>query len=221
MNTPRTLSTPLAIIAAMLAVSAWAWYVLPADARIPVHFNLHLQPDRLGGKLEGLLVLPVIVALLACGPMIARRVDPRAHNLVRAREAVRVAVFAVISGLACIHLAVVGEALDWPIALPTALTLSLSLMLVIMGNVLGKVGSNHFLGIRTTWTLADEQVWGKTHRFAGRGFVAVGLLGGAIALGGDASVAGTVVISGLLATSLLSVLLSWIWWRRLVAGKSS
>jgi uncharacterized membrane protein len=46
-----------------------------------------------------------------------------------------------------------------------------------MGNVLGKVRRNFFVGVRTPWTIANEQVWNATHRFAAKTFFAGGLLG--------------------------------------------
>jgi uncharacterized membrane protein len=33
-----------------------------------------------------------------------------------------------------------------------------------------------FLGIRTPWTLASDEVWGRTHRLAGRLFILLGLI---------------------------------------------
>jgi len=51
------------------------------------------------------------------------------------------------------------------------------LFLALMGNVLGKVRRNFWIGVRTPWTLASEKVWNDTHRFAARLFVLVGLIG--------------------------------------------
>jgi len=39
------------------------------------------------------------------------------------------------------------------------------------------VRRNFFVGIRTPWTIANEQVWNATHRFAAKTFFAGGLLG--------------------------------------------
>jgi len=39
-----------------------------------------------------------------------------------------------------------------------------------------KFKHNYFVGIRTSWTLASEDVWYKTHRFGGKVWVAAGLL---------------------------------------------
>src|SRR5436305_6807562 len=61
----------------------------------------------------------------------------------------------------------------------------LFLMLVLMGNVMGKVRRNFFIGVRTPWTLASERVWCDTHRLAAWLFVAVGLSGFALSLIGQ------------------------------------
>jgi len=51
------------------------------------------------------------------------------------------------------------------------------MLFAVMGNVMGKVRRNFFIGIKTPWTLASERVWNATHRFAAKTFVAGGLLG--------------------------------------------
>ena len=54
--------------------------------------------------------------------------------------------------------------------------LLVGLLFIMIGNVLGKVRPNHWLGYRTPWTLADVRVWDRTHRFAGWLFVIAGAL---------------------------------------------
>jgi uncharacterized membrane protein len=49
-------------------------------------------------------------------------------------------------------------------------------LLVLLGNVMGKVTRNFFIGIRTPWTLASEEVWLRTHRFGGKVMVATGVV---------------------------------------------
>jgi immunity protein, SdpI family len=50
-------------------------------------------------------------------------------------------------------------------------------LFALLGNVMGKLRRNFYLGIRTPWALANERVWNATHRFAAKTFVAVGLTG--------------------------------------------
>jgi uncharacterized membrane protein len=54
----------------------------------------------------------------------------------------------------------------------------------LMGNVIGKVRKNFYIGIRVPWTLASDRVWNDTHRMAAWLWVGAGILGfAAIILG--------------------------------------
>ncbi len=46
----------------------------------------------------------------------------------------------------------------------------------MLGNYFQTIRSNYFIGIRTPWTLENEQVWKKTHLLGGRIWMAGGLL---------------------------------------------
>jgi uncharacterized membrane protein len=37
----------------------------------------------------------------------------------------------------------------------------------VLGNWMGKLTQNFYCGIRTPWTIADADVWNRTHRLAG------------------------------------------------------
>jgi uncharacterized membrane protein len=50
------------------------------------------------------------------------------------------------------------------------------ILFIVIGNYMGKIRPNWFMGIRTPWTLSSEEVWNKTHRFGGRVFMAGGAL---------------------------------------------
>ena len=81
-----------------------------------------------------------------------------------------------------------------------------------MGNVIGKVRKNFYIGIRVPWTLASDRVWNDTHRMAAWLWVAAGILGFAsIALGAPMYVA----IGLLVAAGLVPVIYSFIHYKAL------
>jgi uncharacterized membrane protein len=51
------------------------------------------------------------------------------------------------------------------------------IVLGLLGNVLGRVRRNFYLGVRTPWTLASERVWIETHRLTAWVLVAASLVG--------------------------------------------
>jgi uncharacterized membrane protein len=58
------------------------------------------------------------------------------------------------------------------------------LFFALLGNVMGKVRKNFYIGVRVPWTLASDRVWNDTHRLAAWVFVAAGVIGfGMIILG--------------------------------------
>ncbi|WP_343688886.1 SdpI family protein [Chitinophaga sp.] len=51
------------------------------------------------------------------------------------------------------------------------------LFIAVISNLTNSVKPNHFIGIRTPWTLADEGVWRKTHQVCSRWFFISALTG--------------------------------------------
>jgi uncharacterized membrane protein len=62
----------------------------------------------------------------------------------------------------------------------------MGVLFIFIGNWLPKCKQTYTLGIRLPWTLADEDNWNRTHRFAGPVWVVCGLVVMAGALIGGA-----------------------------------
>ena len=52
----------------------------------------------------------------------------------------------------------------------------MGLLLVLIGNYMPKCTRNSTVGIKVKWTLANDENWNATHRFAGKTWVAAGLI---------------------------------------------
>ena len=84
-------------------------------------------------------------------------------------------------------------------------------LLMVIGNFMGKVRKNFFVGIRTPWTLTSDVVWERTHRLAGWLFVLAGL---AWIVGGLAHVSPTVLGAIALAAGFTPAIYSYFLYRR-------
>ena len=93
-----------------------------------------------------------------------------------------------------------------------ATCVGIGLLLIVTGNFLGKVRRNFFVGIRTPWTLANEEVWLRTHRLGGKTFV----LGGVLMLA-SVGVGASVGLCSLVAVvaALVPAVYSYVVYRRL------
>ncbi len=56
----------------MFATSIASWSTAPS--RIAVHFGIRREPDRYGGKIEGLLLVPIIAAVVYVGGYLLQNV---------------------------------------------------------------------------------------------------------------------------------------------------
>jgi hypothetical protein len=65
----------LILLALMFAMALTAWSGAPG--RNPVHSNTSGQPDRYGGRFEGLLGAPLMASGVYVLPILLPRIDPR------------------------------------------------------------------------------------------------------------------------------------------------
>jgi uncharacterized membrane protein len=215
-------------LSAAASLAAWPRLAGP----VPVHWNIHGEVDRYGSRAELVLVGPLLLAATWALLALLLRVDPKWQRLeqaarlagaeeeraelARARRVREDAVAAVLFMLAALHGAVLalGAGILRDPARPIALILAA--FLLVFGNVLGRVRPNWFIGIRTPWTLSDDEVWRRTHRLAGRCMVGAGalLLPLAVALRGTALFVALVVLAGL--PVLPPVAWSYVLWKRKV-----
>jgi uncharacterized membrane protein len=164
----------LFLVAAMFILAAAAWNSMPGS--IPVHFGLNGQPDRYGGKFEGLLSMPLTATGLYLLFFFLPRIDPHGERYARFAGAYTVIRTAVIALLAAVQVAIILQARGVAIDVSTIVTLAMGLLFVVLGNYMGKIRPNWFVGIRTPWTLSSEESWNKTHRLGGKMLVTLGLL---------------------------------------------
>jgi uncharacterized membrane protein len=156
----------LALVAAGLVISALAYGHLPDP--VPTHWNAQGEVDGYIAKPLGAFLLPLTMLAIALLFMALPRISPKRFGMEGFESAygwIIVATQAMLlftTGLA--HLAGMGFDVD----IGRALSIATGLLLMVMGNFMGKVTRNFFLGIRTPWTLASEEVWLRTHRLGGK-----------------------------------------------------
>lgn len=207
----RTELPLLLLIAAMFVLAAVTWSTAPA--RIPVHWGLHGSVDRYGGRPEGLLLPPIMAAVVYVLLLLVPLIDPGRANYARfagAYYAIRASIlvlFALLYGV--MHLVIRGYAVD----VPRAVGLLVGGIFFVLGNLLGKIRPNWFVGVRTPWTLSSKLSWTHTHRAAGWVFIVGGIAvmaAGVFQTAVAVAVAVAVMGGGLIGT----VVYSYLVWRR-------
>ena len=171
---PRLEALIVLLTAAPFLYMALVWNDLPAQ--ITSHYDLNGKPNATMPKvlfmsiMAGLSVLTYVLLLV---PVWIGGLGIFASLQTAKFQQLRLVIAACIAGLvgwvfwAGLH--------PGQVSVTPLITLT-GALLAGMGNYLGTVKPNFFVGIRTPWTLQSETVWRETHRLAGPLWVAGGLL---------------------------------------------
>ena len=200
----------LSMIAAMFVLAAVNWSSAPSE--MPVHWNWAGDPDRLGGRFEGLFGLPLAAIGVYLLLLLLPRLDPRKKNydaFTGPFAIIRTVVVGLLLGLHVVALLWIrGERAH----LNALVAAEVGIALLLIGNYLPKVKSNWFVGVRTPWTLSSESSWRRTHGLAGWLFKVGGVVTVATALAFP-ELARQVLIGSLIAAAGTSVVYSYIAWK--------
>jgi uncharacterized membrane protein len=175
----RTELPQLLIIVAMLALAAWSWQRLPEQ--IPTHWNLQGHVDGHGNKFVGLLLLPLTVAGLYFMMLLLPFADPGRANYQNFAGAYDLIRILVVAFMAALYAATVAAAFGHQVDITQVSFLGTAVLFIVIGNFMGKIRPNWFVGVRTPWTLSSKKSWNKTHRLAGWLFMLMGALFAAVA----------------------------------------
>jgi uncharacterized membrane protein len=180
--------------------------------RVPIHWNYQGQIDGWMPKPWGPFLLPMLSVFVIAIVIIAPRVSPKGFEMspfARVYPTIAAAIAGVQFYLTALVLA---AGLGASIAMNRHIPAIMGILFVVLGNYLGKVTRNFFVGIRTPWTLADDVVWERTHRMAGPVFVTGGLF--LIAMGFISSIPPVAGLVAIAVSVSLPVIYSFVTWRR-------
>lgn len=153
----------LIAILAMFITALIVWQRVPGS--LPVHWNAAGEIDRYGNKFEGLLLMP----LVALGSYLLIIFLPKIDARRKEQDPMLLSFIALIMTLllVCIYFTTIAIIFGYDIELPRVVTLAMGVLFILLGNIMPKVQSNWFIGVRTMWTLESEHSWFMTHRLAG------------------------------------------------------
>ncbi|MGG2197433.1 SdpI family protein [Paenibacillus validus] len=162
----------------LLAASIVAGIVLyPSRPDLmPIHWGVDGQPDNYAHKAVALFLVPGILIVVHSLLTYLPKLDPKKENYGKFQSSVNVIRNVIMIGLLVLHAFTIAYGYGFTfnmnyVALPFA-----GIVFIVLGNYMPRFKTNYFMGVRTPWTLASEEVWRKTHYLSGRVFVAGGVL---------------------------------------------
>jgi len=195
-----------------IIVGYFAYPRLPE--RVPTHWNIAGEVDGWGSAWQGAFLFPLIILGVFLLMIILPKIDPKKRNYAQMGKAYSTIVLMLIGFLSIVYYGTLGAALGYFNGTPALVQIGVGIVFIIIGNYMGKIKHNYFLGIRTPWTLASEEVWYKTHRMAGPLWVISGLLFIGISFFSEAFIT-SMILFIIIAIAFIPIVYSFIIYKRL------
>jgi uncharacterized membrane protein len=158
------------LLATPLVALAIYWNELPA--RVPIRWDFRGQINGWATKMPGVIILPLtalgVTALLHVLPWFdpkLRKTPGEENRMPTVLPIFRIAFLLLLNTVFFVQIA---ASLGRNVPSGRIMMTCLLVFFVIMGNFLGNVRPNYFVGIRTPWTLENPETWRATHRLGGR-----------------------------------------------------
>lgn len=142
--------------------------------QIPTHWNIDGQVDSTMARPWGVIIMPLSAVLVFLLMKVIPAISPRGFRTEQFTGVLNIFTVALVGFMSGVALLVLLEASGRNVYINEMIFGGVGLLFIVMGSYLGKVRKNFFVGIRTPWTLASDEVWERTHRFGGRVFVMSG-----------------------------------------------
>jgi uncharacterized membrane protein len=165
----------LVLLAAIPIVVSFIMYDKLPD-RLAVHFGVTGHPNRYQEKVSFLILSSLVILGLPILLKVLSFIDPKRENYEKFRTAFDLFRVILTLFLSAIFGFTLAYNLGYPINAQKFVLIGIGVMFVVFGNYMGQIRFNYFIGIRTPWTLANETVWSRTHRFAGPIWALMGLI---------------------------------------------
>ena len=151
---------------------AYIWNELPKE--VPMHWNASGEIDRWGNKSELFMMLFMLTGITYLVFLIIPYIDPKQklQNMGNKLNNLRMILGIFMSALAIYILYSVQQKTSNPVLFIPLI----GLLFAFLGNYFKTIKPNYFIGIKTPWTLENEEVWKKTHEFGGKLWFIGGLL---------------------------------------------
>lgn len=165
---------PIAII--MISAIAAAYFYRHFPDLVASHWNFKGEVDSYSSKTAGTLMVPGMLAALYLLFTFIPFLDPKVSRYSEFRSAYLQIRNAILLFMLMIYFALGAVNLGLKTDIGTIVPVLVGALFIFMGNLMGKIKSNWYVGLRNPWTLSDSDVWNKANRFSGKTFIISGIL---------------------------------------------
>ncbi|SMB81511.1 Uncharacterized membrane protein [Desulfonispora thiosulfatigenes DSM 11270] len=143
--------------------------------QMPTHWNFKGEVDQYSSRNFGTFFFPALNVFMYLTLLLAPKLDPKKENYEKFATSYKFIRVTLLVFLVFMYILTLYASLGYKVDMGLWISVGVSLLFIGLGNVLGRVRHNYFVGIRLPWTLANEKVWKKTHYVGSKAMVAGGV----------------------------------------------
>ncbi|ASU35594.1 SdpI family protein [Mucilaginibacter xinganensis] len=211
-----TLIDLLALLICLLPLG-YLLYVYPTlPAIVPLHFGADGKPNGFGTKGQLFMVQGVLVGVAFLLYLLMKflpSIDPK-KQVKNGEKTFQKLGLGLTIFLAALSIIITFATIDKQFRIDKFMFPLMGLLFVFLGNLMYSIKPNYFAGVRTPWTLENEDNWRATHRLAGKVWVAGGLIVTVATLVFPAPVSTFIFIPAILIMSFIPVIYSYIYFKQ-------
>lgn len=166
----------LSIAVLPLIVSLIALAFLPGQ--IPAHYGVDFTVDRYGSKFE-VLILPIAILVLSLVFLLPGIIM---HNELNKRLTLDIGIALILAFNALdfyilyIQSSSLSNINSGIFRIERIIMLILGVLFIFIGNLMPMLRKNSIIGLRTKWSMCNDNVWKKCQLFGGVSMMALGII---------------------------------------------
>lgn len=144
--------------------------------RIVSHFGLRGEANGYMGKFWGVFLLPTIMLIIYFIFLFIPRIDPKKENIQKFKKYYDFFILAFMLFFVYIYALMIFRNLNYSFNFIQFMAPALALLFYVVGVLLKHAEPNLTIGIRTPWTITNDEVWYKTHKLGSKLFKVVAFI---------------------------------------------
>jgi uncharacterized membrane protein len=162
----KKIKLPIILIAVSFVVGIFSYAKMPAQ--VASHWGAAGEVNGYMDKFWGTFFLPIFLVGLYLLLYFVPKLDPRSKNIDKFKDSYDKFLNMFFSFMVIIYLFTIAWNLGYQMNIDILIPIVIAGLFYSIGALISDAKPNYFIGIRTPWTLASDEVWNKTHHIGGK-----------------------------------------------------
>jgi uncharacterized membrane protein len=209
-----TLKTEILSLIMIVASFVLAFYFYQNfPDQVPTHWNFRGEVDGWSSAGFGAFMIPFVILGMYLLFLVIPLIDPKKERYREFTGTYHLFKNFILFFMFIIYLIIGYSGLGYDLDISIIVSTLVGLLFIVLGSQMPKIKSNWFIGIRTPWTLSNEEVWKKTHEVGGKFFIIGGLL---IIIAGllENKFSLYIFIAAIIIAAIVPMVYSYVWYRK-------